>query len=117
MVRTGLLIVGVIAAAALGAKGVAADILIATAGPMTGVYAWAGDRYQRGAGLAVEDLNARGGVLGQRVELVVATTFATPIRLWRSPTNWRAMAWCSSPDTGAPTPQSRPRKSTRKQKF
>ena len=52
-------------AAALCAPSARADILIATAGPMTGVYAWAGERYQRGAGLAVEDLNAKGGVLGQ----------------------------------------------------
>jgi branched-chain amino acid transport system substrate-binding protein len=75
MVRTGLLIVSVISAAALSAQVARAEILIATAGPMTGVYAWAGDRYQRGAGLAVEDLNARGGVLGQRVELVVGDDF------------------------------------------
>ena len=37
-----------------------AEILIATAGPMTGVYAWAGQRYQRGAAMAVDDLNANG---------------------------------------------------------
>jgi branched-chain amino acid transport system substrate-binding protein len=75
MVRTGLLIVSVISAAAFCGRAANAEILIATAGPMTGVYAWAGDRYQRGAGLAVEDLNARGGVLGQRVELSVGDDF------------------------------------------
>ena len=42
-----------------------AEILIGVAGPMTGVYAWFGEQYQRGAGLAVADLNAEGGVLGQ----------------------------------------------------
>jgi branched-chain amino acid transport system substrate-binding protein len=75
MVRTGLLIVSIISAAALWAQVAEADIRIGVAGPMTGVYAWAGDRYQRGAGLAVEDLNAKGGVLGQRVELVVGDDF------------------------------------------
>ena len=42
---------------------------------MTGVYAWAGERYQRGAELAVADLNAKGGVLGQSVELIVGDDF------------------------------------------
>ena len=77
MVRTGLLVVSVIAAAGC-ARSAWSDILIATAGPMTGVYAWAGERYQRGADMAVEDLNAKGGVLGQRVELVVGDDFCDP---------------------------------------
>ena len=42
---------------------------------MTGIYAWAGERYQRGAAMAVEDLNAKGGVLGQSVELIVGDDF------------------------------------------
>jgi branched-chain amino acid transport system substrate-binding protein len=75
MVRTGLLFVGVIAAAALGAGAAGADIRIGVAAPMSGVYAWAGERYQRGAELAVENLNARGGVLGQRLELIVGDDF------------------------------------------
>ena len=66
MVRSGVLVFGIILAAALGASPAAAEIRIATAGPMTGVYAWAGERYQRGAELAVDNLNARGGVLGQQ---------------------------------------------------
>ncbi|MEM7225822.1 MAG: branched-chain amino acid ABC transporter substrate-binding protein [Pseudomonadota bacterium] len=47
------------------------EILIATAGPMSGPYLTFGDQYLRGAELAVEDLNARGGLLGQKVRLVV----------------------------------------------
>jgi branched-chain amino acid transport system substrate-binding protein len=75
MIRLALLLFGVIAATALSAKPAGAEIRIATAGPMTGDYAWAGDRYQKGAGLAVEDLNAKGGVLGQKVELIVGDDF------------------------------------------
>jgi branched-chain amino acid transport system substrate-binding protein len=52
-----------------------ADILIGVAGPMTGAYAWSGEQFQRGTELAVEDLNARGGVLGQRVELIEGDDF------------------------------------------
>jgi branched-chain amino acid transport system substrate-binding protein len=75
MVRTGLLFAAVISAAALWGPPAEADIRIGVAGPMTGVYAWAGERYQRGAGMAVEDLNSKGGVLGQRIELVVGDDF------------------------------------------
>ena len=75
MVRAGSLVVGVMASAALWATVAEADIRIGVAGPMTGVYAWAGDRYLRGTGLAVEDLNAKGGVLGQKVELISGDDF------------------------------------------
>jgi branched-chain amino acid transport system substrate-binding protein len=75
MVRSRLLVISVISAAALGTPSAKSEILIATAGPMTGVYAWAGERYQRGAQLAVENLNAKGGLLGERIELVVGDDF------------------------------------------
>jgi branched-chain amino acid transport system substrate-binding protein len=75
MVRSGLWFVGVIFAAALFATGARAEIRIGVAGPMTGTNAWFGEQYQRGTELAVEDLNARGGVLGERVELIVGDDF------------------------------------------
>ena len=78
MVRSGLLVFSVISAAALCATSAGAEILIGVAGPMTGAYAWFGEQYQRGAGLAVEDLNAAGGVLGQSVELIVGDDFCDP---------------------------------------
>jgi len=78
VVRWRSFIAGIFLVAALGARAAEAEILIATAGPMTGVYAWAGERYQRGAAMAVDDLNARGGVLGQRVELIVGDDFCDP---------------------------------------
>jgi branched-chain amino acid transport system substrate-binding protein len=52
-----------------------AEIRIGTAGPLVGPIAWFGEQYTRGAGLAVDDLNAKGGVLGQKVELVSADDF------------------------------------------
>jgi branched-chain amino acid transport system substrate-binding protein len=75
MVRRKLFVVIAISVAAFWVTSAWAEILIATAGPMTGVYAWAGERYQRGAELAVENLNIKGGVLGQRVELIVGDDF------------------------------------------
>jgi branched-chain amino acid transport system substrate-binding protein len=78
MVRQRLLVAGIISVAVFGAPAADAEVWIATAGPMTGAYAWFGEQYQRGVGLAVEDLNAKGGVLGQSVELIVGDDFCDP---------------------------------------
>jgi branched-chain amino acid transport system substrate-binding protein len=75
MVCRNRIVAGIFAAVALWVPAAEADIRIAAAGPMTGVYAWAGERFQRGTELAVEDLNAKGGVLGQNVELIVGDDF------------------------------------------
>lgn len=45
-----------------------ADIVIGLATPLTGHMAWAGVSNQVGAESAVADLNATGGVRGERVE-------------------------------------------------
>src|SRR4051794_3731151 len=55
-----------------------ADVLIGVAGPMTGKEAWPGEQMQRGAELAVSDINAAGGVLGQQVQMVTADDFCDP---------------------------------------
>jgi branched-chain amino acid transport system substrate-binding protein len=78
MVRTGLVVVGVIAAGALWATTARADIRIGVASDLTGALAWFGEQYQRAAELAVEDLNAKGGVLGQSVELIIGDDFCDP---------------------------------------
>ena len=67
----------VISAAALGWPA-RADVLIGMAGPMTGTEAWFGEQMERGAALAVADLNAAGGVLGQQVQLITADDFCDP---------------------------------------
>jgi branched-chain amino acid transport system substrate-binding protein len=51
---------------------VAADVAIGFANPLSGPYAASGGRNQAAVALAVEDLNARGGVFGQRVRLIGA---------------------------------------------
>jgi branched-chain amino acid transport system substrate-binding protein len=78
MVRAGLFVISVIAAAALGATTAAADIRIGVAGPMTGPIAWFGEQYLRATGMAVENLNAAGGVLGQKLELIMGDDFCDP---------------------------------------
>ena len=70
---------GVMTAAALGlAASAQADITIATAGPMTGQYASFGEQMKRGAEMAVADINAKGGVLGQMLKLEVGDDACDP---------------------------------------
>ena len=66
------------AAVALSAGAAQADIVIATAGPMTGQYAVFGEQMQRGAEQAVKDLNAAGGVLGEQLVLEVGDDACDP---------------------------------------
>ena len=55
-----------------------ADHLVAIAGPMTGQYASAGDQIRKGAEMAVADINAKGGVLGQKLKLEVGDDACDP---------------------------------------
>lgn len=55
-----------------------ADILIATAGPMTGQYASFGAQMKAGAEQAVEDINATGGVNGEKLKLEIGDDACDP---------------------------------------
>ena len=55
----------------LSVSSLQAEILIGFAGPMTGPRAWSGQQFQRGAEQAASDINRKGGVLGQRLTLIV----------------------------------------------
>ena len=68
-------------AAALGLAGgsvAKADIVIATAGPMTGQYASFGAQMKAGAEQAVADINAAGGVLGKKLVLQIGDDACDP---------------------------------------
>ncbi len=78
MVRRELLVVSAILIAMLYATKARADVLIGVAGPMTGTNAWFGEQMERAAALAVADINAAGGVLGQQVELITVDDFCDP---------------------------------------
>ncbi len=65
-------------AAAFGAGTAHADISIASAGPFTGQYAAFGDQLKRGAEQAVADINAAGGVLGQKLKLEIGDDACDP---------------------------------------
>ena len=63
-------------AAAFGtASLVRAEIVIGVPVPMTGGMAWIGEQGERGAALAIAELNAAGGVLGEPVRALVVDDF------------------------------------------
>jgi len=64
-------LVAAVVLAALGVMPARGEILIATVGPMSEQYFVIGDQFRWGAAGAVADLNARGGVLGETVRLVI----------------------------------------------
>ena len=66
------------AAIALAATPAFAQIKIGSAGPMTGQYAAFGEQLKRGATMAVEEINAAGGVNGQKVELLIGDDACDP---------------------------------------
>jgi len=74
-----ILLAGV-AMAALGAltPARAADTQIGIAGPVTGAYASMGAQLQEGGSQAVADINAKGGVLGQKLALNVGDDACDP---------------------------------------
>jgi branched-chain amino acid transport system substrate-binding protein len=62
-------------ATAFGASLGHAEIRVGLAAPLTGSSAWGGVDIKEGTELAAADLNARGGVLGERIEVVWADDY------------------------------------------
>ena len=67
-----------VAAIAMMATPAFAQLKIGSAGPMTGQYAAAGEQLRRGVTMAVEEINAAGGVNGQKVELLIGDDACDP---------------------------------------
>ncbi|MCW2247518.1 branched-chain amino acid transport system substrate-binding protein [Azospirillum fermentarium] len=66
------------AALVLGAAAAKADIVVATAGPITGQYATFGEQMKKGIELAVQDINAAGGINGEKLKLEVGDDACDP---------------------------------------
>ena len=67
-----------VAATAMAASVAKADIVVATAGPMTGSEATFGEQMRKGIEQAVADINAAGGVLGQKLKLEIGDDACDP---------------------------------------
>ncbi|NUB16760.1 ABC transporter substrate-binding protein [Azospirillum brasilense] len=74
MIRAKLAVTAAVVAlgAGLWAGAAQADITIALAGPMTGAAAAYGEQTRAGVEAAVADINAKGGLLGQKLVLTIA---------------------------------------------
>ena len=74
---TGLVTVGwvMVVAGAAAARG---EILIGVPDILSGSYAWLGEQHAEGAKMAVEDINASGGVLGEPLVLITVDTYDDP---------------------------------------
>jgi len=55
-----------------------ADVVIGLGAPITGPYASFGEQLRRGAEMAVKDINAAGGVLGQKIKLEIGDDACDP---------------------------------------
>jgi branched-chain amino acid transport system substrate-binding protein len=75
---TSSLLAAVAVAAFAATPASAQDLVVATAGPMTGQYAAFGEQMKRGAEMAVADINAKGGVLGKKLKLEVGDDACDP---------------------------------------
>jgi branched-chain amino acid transport system substrate-binding protein len=73
---TALLVAGTLALALSVAK--AEDIPIGVNMPLTGAFAASGNYVAEGAKIAVDEINARGGVLGRKLRLVVEDNKSNP---------------------------------------
>jgi len=65
-------------AAALSATTALADITVATVGPITGDLAALGEQYKQGATMAVNDINAAGGINGEKLVLEIGDDACVP---------------------------------------
>src|SRR6478672_11316725 len=74
-----LLLTGIAFGAVLAFSGMAnAQIKLGVAGPITGPNAAFGAQLKNGTEQAVDDLNAKGGILGQKVEVEVGDDVSDP---------------------------------------
>lgn len=71
------LIVALLAAVCLGSLA-HAEILIGMPGPMSGGMAWFGEQMEQGTAMKIAELNEVGGVLGQKVELLIVDDYCDP---------------------------------------
>ena len=103
------LILGLALAAGAPGQAPRAEITIGFANPLSGPFSQSGERNRIAVEMAIEDLNARGGVLGQKVTLVVADDACGMRRAVAAARLWSMPASASWSGTCAPIPRcSRP---------
>jgi branched-chain amino acid transport system substrate-binding protein len=75
MTRRRYVILSAFTVGIMGAAAAQAEVLIGLASPLTGRMAWLGEQHQRPVEMAVAEINAAGGLLGQPIEVVTADDY------------------------------------------
>jgi branched-chain amino acid transport system substrate-binding protein len=75
MIRLAILLAVGVCVAGLQPPAARAEVLIGLAAPLTGPLAWLGEQHQRPVEMAVAEINAAGGLLGQPLAIVTADDF------------------------------------------
>ena len=79
MKKTGFMLLAALALLASGAVAFAADtVRIGLSAPITGNYAEYGENFKYSVTMAAEKINAAGGLLGKKVEIVVMDSKGDP---------------------------------------
>jgi branched-chain amino acid transport system substrate-binding protein len=79
MIRTRTFLLATLAMlTAIGAGDARTETLVGLSAALTGPYAWVGEPPTVGVQLAIEDLNAAGGVLGEQLRLVTVDDGCNP---------------------------------------
>src|SRR5437868_14175502 len=84
---------------ALSGAAMAQDISVGVVGPMTGSEASFGQQFKNGAELAVAEINAAGGLLGQKLKLEVGDDACDPKQAVSVAEKMAGMRFPSLPDT------------------
>ena len=69
------ILLGAVLAVGVATSSAQAEVRIGAAAPFTGTMAWFGEQHERGAAMAVAELNQAGGLLGEPIELIVADDY------------------------------------------
>lgn len=78
MNRLALGIAALLTGLVVSTAGRAQDVVIGLGGPFSGPNAAFGEQFKQGATLAVEDINAKGGILGRKVRFVMGDDRSDP---------------------------------------
>jgi branched-chain amino acid transport system substrate-binding protein len=107
----------IVLAMTTGAAPAYAEVRIGLAAALTGPMAWGGEQAARGADVAVADLNANGGVLGEQIELITADDYCEPGQAVAAANKLVAAAVVGCSVTNAPALRSRHPTSMRRPAF
>ena len=77
-IKTALLATAVLAGALMTQASAQQNIKIGVIQPLTGPFAASGNYVANGARIAVDEINAKGGLLGQKIELIVEDNKSNP---------------------------------------